>query len=249
MLLRQTSAGPIGVTQPVHAWLSGELARLWTNGGFAVPAPRDTLVQAAALHDIGWLEWELAPQRDPASGLPLQFFDVPAERHTELWRRGVAQARIYGEHVALIVSRHGDAIYERTFDPATARPQAAEAVRLFRAEQARLQEEMIARLARVVEPELLSPAHLGRVTRFLVAVDTMSLQLCWGVRERITIADVPHADGATTLTLESAQDGAIILEPWLFARSTVALGIPARRLTHEGAGPPVTIEVVLRPAR
>jgi hypothetical protein len=90
MLIRKTEAGVIAVTQPAHARLSGELARHWGNERFAPLS--ETVRIAAALHDIGWLDWERDPDFDPDEGLPRVFSRVPVAVHTELWSGGVDRA-------------------------------------------------------------------------------------------------------------------------------------------------------------
>lgn len=233
MLLRRVAVDSVvAISQPHHAWLAGELARAWGGGGFTVPQPREAIVCAAAIHDIGWLEWEQAPQLDAKTGLPLQFWGVPAEQHTKLWRRGVEHAAMFGALPALLVSRHGDSIYERTFDMATAKPEAAAAVRGFLAEQADLQQRVIRRLAanRAVA-EAVTDAHLAFTKRFIVAVDTMSLNLCWGITDPVTIKDVPSSAEATTaLTLTAAADDEITVDPWPFARDDFVVAPEGRRL-------------------
>ena len=258
MLLRPCKEGFIAISQPFHAWLAGELTRAW-GGRFERPKPFETIVCAAALHDIGWLDWEAEPQFDVARGTPLEFQNVPAEVHTGLWGAGVSRAAVYGDHVALLVSRHGDAIYERTFDEASARPAATKAVRAFRNEQKHLQSGMIERLSTDAETAAyVTDDQLDFVKRFIVAVDTISLNLCWGVSERVTIADVPSlARPATDLTLSATKD-VIHVDPWPFATDELNLcvegkHIPTRfkderemRDVLRGA-PPARISIRLRP--
>lgn len=259
MLLRRIDADRvIAFSQPCHAWLAGELARAWGGGGFTVPQPRGAVLCGTALHDIGWLEWETAPVFDETTGLPLQFFGVPAEQHTQLWRRGIEHARIYGLLPALLVSRHGDAIYERTFDPATARPEAAAAVRAFREEQAAFQRAAIARLA--ADPataDAVTDRSLGFSKDFIAAVDTMSLHLCWGIKEPVTIHDVPDAPRGS-LALAQRADGMIAVDPWPFVGDSLDLMIEGRRLDGAsadqdaldaalGEAPPARVSLTLRP--
>lgn len=231
MLLRQTPEGVLAITQPRHAWLAGELARAWGAPGFAVPEPRDVLLCAIALHDIGWLDWDCAPRFDPRTGYPLPFADVPATIHTALWSRGVEMASLYGDLPALHISRHGIAIYERTFDAATARPQQAAAVKAFRQAQTTLQERLADRIA--TDPALapwLTAAHLDMTKRFIVAIDTMSLNLCWGISDVVTLDDVPTSAGATRMALSRRSDREIAVSPWPFVGETVTVHIEGKRI-------------------
>jgi hypothetical protein len=256
MLLRHMPTGTIAISQPAHAWLAGDLARAWGGAAFAVPDPRDQVVLATSLHDIGWGDWEIAPMLDLATGLPLEYQNVPAEVHTRLWRKGVAQAAAYGAWPALLISRHGDAIYERTFDPARARPEAVQAVETFLEEQRGLQ----ARLRRIIAAGADAPcdeAHLDLVKAFVVAIDTLSLHVCRGIDSTVTIEDVPDASGARTrLTLTPTVAG-MAVAPWPFtAPAPLTVSVEGRRLDGRfasqyaldralAAAESATIEVVL----
>lgn len=261
MLLRPDGRDHIAISQPHHAWISGELARAWGGRGFAVPHPREAVVCAAAIHDIGWLEWERVPRLDPVTGLPLQFPGVRAEEHTKLWRRGVEQAAVFGMLPALIVSRHGDSIYERFFDPVKAGPAGAAAVRDFMEGQATFQKAVIAHLARdSATAEAVGDAQLAFTKRFIVAVDLLSLHLCWGIERTVTIGDVPRSlETSTDLTLTARTDHEILVAPWPFDRDSVGISIEGRRL--EGAfqdqadldralhgASPAYLSMILRPA-
>lgn len=233
MLVRRDGEGALLVSQPAHAWLSGELGRAWGGGAFACPEPRAEILCAAALHDIGWFDWEARPELDPDEGWPRAFLNVPAERHVMLWRQGVERAAAYGPWPTLLVSRHGVAIYDRTFDPATSAPAAVDAVAAFRAEQGTYQAELVGRLRAAPtrvwpQPE---PDLLDRATRFILAVDTMSLQLCWGLGAAFEVRDVPDASGASiNLWLRPWGPGVVTCDPWPFAQAKLDLRIPARRL-------------------
>lgn len=234
MLVRGRGEGALLVSQPAHAWIAGVLAEAWGAGAFACPEPRPDILCAAALHDIGWLDWEERPELDAETGWPREFLRVPAERHVELWRQGVTRAEAYGLWPALLVSRHGVAIYDRTFDPATSARSAVEAVTEFRAEQAVYQRHLVARLRTGSAREGASPDPdaLDRATRFIVAVDTMSLQLCWGLDHDVEVRDVPDASGqGTDLLLRPGPSGVVTCDPWPFAPAEVNLRIPARHLT------------------
>ena len=57
MLFRTDPSATLAISQPAHAWLSGQILRAWG-------APlAETLLLAAEQHDIGWMDWETAPIR------------------------------------------------------------------------------------------------------------------------------------------------------------------------------------------
>jgi hypothetical protein len=56
MICRPHAAGWLFISQPAHAWMAGELATAWGNAQFALPTPREAVILATRLHDIGWLK-------------------------------------------------------------------------------------------------------------------------------------------------------------------------------------------------
>ena len=62
MMFRVEAERVLAISQPAHAWISGQLTREWVG-----PAS-EPLCLAAEQHDIAWLDWEAAPSFDPATG-------------------------------------------------------------------------------------------------------------------------------------------------------------------------------------
>jgi hypothetical protein len=260
MLLRRTAEGVIAITQPAHAWLSGLMAQAWGADGFPRPEPFQDVCVAAALHDIGWLDWEGTPRLDAKTGWPMEFWDVPAPIHTAFWARGVEHVRALSLYAATLVSLHGEGIYDRTFDPATAKPDAVEAVEAFRARQRAFRRKALADIAR--DPHFAS-ATTNSALRFnkdfVTTVDVLSLNIGWGVEKQVTIDNVPRSmEERGRLTLLPGESGDIIVDPWPFRVPTLALAIEGRvvrdRLDRQDAfaaafaeAPLVTITTVLRP--
>ncbi|HYO15999.1 MAG TPA: DUF3891 family protein [Thermoanaerobaculia bacterium] len=94
------------VTQPDHAWFSGELTSLWRTHGLPDNPRRAEILFAVREHDNGWREADAAPRCDPETGRPLDFLAMPREERIEIWERGTA--RFAGEHpyAALLITRH-----------------------------------------------------------------------------------------------------------------------------------------------
>ena len=258
MLLRHMPDGVLAISQPAHALLAGELARSWDGDAFAVPSPQNQVIQASCLHDLGWAEWEMAPVFDPRTGFPLEYQDVPAEIHTELWSQGVRHAEAYGRWIALLISRHGDAIYEKTFDATTARPEAAEAVEAFLRQQGDIQTRLVDAITATGAGSLCGETNLDVIKAFMVAVDTLSLHVCRGIAAVTTIDDIPDRSGSRTrLTLHPTAVG-IDIAPWPFARAEPLLvSVEGRLLRHPvdsqealdkqlASSEPVTAHVTLR---
>ncbi|MGH6848533.1 MAG: DUF3891 family protein [Methylocella sp.] len=186
MLLRKDGLDAIAIPQPSHARLSGQMARAWGNRRFAVPMPSDEVCLAAGQHDIGWLDWEMAPVLDAGTGLPQEFFKVPSQAHIALWRKGVRRARVFGRYPALLVLLHADTIYARHFDFAKASPENAGAVRAFLDEQHRFQARTAASMRADLElAEQASPETIEHNRHLIAALDRMSLETCWGVKREL----------------------------------------------------------------
>ena len=60
MLHRKLGNGVVIITQPAHAWVSGQLAQQWGNPDFE-PATEEVRF-ATEQHDVGFLDWN-KPQR------------------------------------------------------------------------------------------------------------------------------------------------------------------------------------------
>ena len=62
-----------------HTHLSGQFARAFGNDVFEAIAPLDLVVYIIGHHDAGWAAFDLDPMTDPASGLPFNLTETPAE--------------------------------------------------------------------------------------------------------------------------------------------------------------------------
>lgn len=227
MLFRPLPDGSaLAVSQPAHAWISGQLARAWGGPAAGLERLDELFILAAEQHDIGWLPWEAAPTRDAATGRPYSFVALPRDQHTALWSAGVATAEAsYGPHVALLVSLHGLAIYALTPDEKRD-PDDLAAVQRFRTEQEAVQARLRAAIAASAE-------EIAAQRAILLALDLMSLVICGTMgREMRRTPPVPLAAGATRLTLAFPSDGweRLVVDPWPFRDAAVTVACPARRL-------------------
>jgi len=233
MLLRKDGLDVIAIPQPSHAWLSGQLARAWGNARFAAPQPYDEVCLAAGQHDIGWHSWETAPALDSGTGLPQEFFKVPPRVHIMLWREGVRRARAFGRYPALLVSRHADTIYSRYFDFTKACPGDVEAVRAFLDEQHAFQARAAASLQADPKTGVEASDEMIAHNQLLVAaLDWISLEICWGVREEKKIPHVPVAlkqECELRLRPCGGTDD-LILDPWPFEHASLAVRAEGKRL-------------------
>src|SRR5690349_18079125 len=111
MLLRKAAEGVIAVSQPAHAWVSGQLARNWRQTDFI--GVREEVCLAAEQHDIGFLGWEQSPTLNPSTGFPHTFMEMARAAHLEIWNRGIQQMQRFGRYPALLVSRHFTGLAQR----------------------------------------------------------------------------------------------------------------------------------------
>jgi hypothetical protein len=230
MVQRQLSRGLLGIAQPAHAWLSGELARAWGRAPLAPPEPMQETAYAAEQHDVGWLEWERHPQWNPSTGYPHSFLNMPAGPHLETWRRGVAEVQEISQYAALLVSLHSEGVYLRAGTEAKRTAEDARKVEEFLAERRRFHHETARALAD--DPRYAahcSPEARERARSLLFAWDALSLHLCIGSEQEASIENVAASTGRQTLRLSklSSKDGYSV-DPWPFIPDAIEVTVEAR---------------------
>lgn len=225
MLFRdQPSHDPLAISQPTHAWISGQLLRAW-NESLAEP-----LLIAAEQHDIGWMDWETAPSFNPQTGRPHRFRDIGAAVHAPMWTRGVQRALgSWGSHVALLISRHGGVIYRRYSDRHRVAEADAVAAQGFLDTQAPIEEAWARALG-------LDAATLNRETALIALVDTLSLALCGELKAPLDLeAPDPKGELKTLRLVERpGHPFDFILSPWPFRAEVLTVEGEARVLPAAG---------------
>ncbi len=237
MLYRLLDQTRICITQPTHAWVSGQLAQVWGNQQFGAIAPYQEVCLGVEQHDIGWLPWEAAPTLNPDTGYPHSFNEVAPEVHTELWAGAKHLAMPMGRYVALLVSLHGTGLYER-FTHWKRSPESTRVVETFLQQEKEFQQQLIHRLEQ--DPSYVpyvTPEAITRNQRLVATLDALSLAICMGVTEQRQIDQVPTATGETTLTLMPIADDPTQLSvtPWCFHTNEVAVVFEGRILGEEFA--------------
>jgi hypothetical protein len=224
MLFRTEPSGVLAISQPTHAWISGQILSAWDE---ALGKP---LLLAAEQHDIGWLDWETAPSFNQETGRPHLFREIGAAVHSPMWRQGVERALgAWGAHVALLVSRHGGVIYRRYTDRHRISEADAAAAQKYLETQAPLEAAWAKMLG-------LDAAALQKETMLVALSDTLSLALCGELKTPIDV-EAPKASGGTeTLTLRE-QPGHpfdFVLSPWPLRESVLTVEGEARALPATG---------------
>lgn len=116
MIVQEHGDGLLLFRQTDHAILSGAFADAWGNDKIPPFERRDETLVAAARHDDGWSEWELAPTLDKEGG-PVDFIRIPVREHVSLYRRGIDLVEEEDPYAGLIASLHGERLYTRPFYP------------------------------------------------------------------------------------------------------------------------------------
>ncbi len=231
------------VKQVDHQRQCGVFARAWGNEEFSRPPAYDDLIAAAEIHDEGWRTWEEHPCVD-AAGRPVDFPDLARDDHIPLYERGIRAAVDAGPRVGLIVSLHGQGLYEKRLGldgavPARETRPAAEQV--FLATQDDLQ---VGLRAQIDGPDVAEWAWAG--FRLLQAWDALSLYLTWrglprgatwtlprvpryvgddGVEVRLRPADAHRSVPGTDLCAS-----ACTVDPWPFRGDLVEAPVAMRAI-------------------
>jgi hypothetical protein len=256
MLFRDGPNGSIAISQPSHAWLSGQIMRAWGNAEFGTVSPYEDVCLGAEQHDIGWLEWEQSPTLNPATGRPHGFRDLRIAPHTAIWQRGTELALAFGRYPALLVSLHGTGLYAN-FSGAAAD---AAIVRDFLGGQLAIQQRLTAslrsdqRLGRFCDPAIIE-----RNRRLVRTADRMSLAICTGMQDLAVRTEDPHigvvkqvptANGETDISLR-VTDGDLVkvgVSPWPFAAAQVQVACEGILLPSRKFGDAADLQVGLRDA-
>jgi len=239
-MILQSQADPmIVIRQTDHAYLTGFFARELGNEEFQRPEPFTSFCLAAAEHDNGWQEWELAPSVDPKSFLPYTFMSVPTEEHIAIYQRGIERIVKADMYAGMLVAGHCMGLYDRThatipgysakYVKSEEQHSANEFVQRLRLQQLRLKVDL--RNDPAMKPhtdEKLLKANQQR----LDALDRLSLYFCMGAATDISIEGVPSNDEGVEVDWELRAAGGNIftLDPYPFRREPLDFAILGRRI-------------------
>ncbi len=238
MILQQNDP-IIVIRQTDHAFLSGFFAREWGNDAFSRPEPFKSFCLAAAEHDNGWQEWELAPGVDPKTFIPYSFMTVPTEEHIFLYQRGIDRILKVDLYAGLLVVSHCMGLYDRSratipgysakYVKSQEQHVANDFVQRLRLQQLRLKVDLRNDPAtKLFTDEKLIKANVQR----LEALDRLSLYFCLGAAEDASIEAVPTNDEGKEVDWEvrPAGQNQFTISPYPFRRDPLAFTILARRI-------------------
>lgn len=224
MLFRAQRDGVLAISQPAHAWVSGQLARAWSD------QLCEPLLLAAEQHDVGWIDWETAPSFDVDTGRPHLFRNVGASLHAPMWAKGVDRALgAWGTHAALLISRHGGVIYRRFSDRHRVSEPDAVAAQHYLDTQAPKEEAWAQALG-------FDTDRLSQESALIAFVDTLSLALCGELLVPLEL-EAPRPGGGLQSLRLSARPGRsfdFLLSPWPFRGSSLVVEGQARALPQGG---------------
>lgn len=230
MLLRHEGRSVLSIPQQSHAWISGQLARVWGNDRFPSPEPWEEVCLAAEQHDIGMAGWDLEPTLNPDTGLPHSFLEMPLGTHLSLWDAAPQRLLVQSRYAALLVSMHGARLYRRR-NLEELEPGQADAVRSYLAGQREFQSELIEALSNdPLSGPWVETQALERNSQLVWIWDFLSLAVCldWAPR---TARDAPTLQGGVDIEIERGpRPRTLTLDPWPFRADAVAVRCDGRRL-------------------
>jgi Protein of unknown function (DUF3891) len=224
MLFRSQPSGALAISQPTHAWISGQILRAWDE------SLSETLLMAAEQHDIGWIDWEAEPTFNAATGRPHVFREIGASTHRPMWLRGVERAlAAWGTHVALLVSRHGGVIYRRFIDRHRMNEADDAAARNYLESQAPIEAAWSRALG-------LEAPELDRETALIAFADSLSLALCGDLKAPLDLEAPGRGGESVTFKLVERAQGSFdfALSPWPFRVNELVVEGEARPLPPAG---------------
>lgn len=212
MVIRENNDHWLLITQPAHAWISGQIAENWGGHGFIRPSPWKEMCFAAARHDDGWASRDIHPEWNPGTGLPYDFKNIPIDDHMTIWKRSAALVEHSSRFAALLVSRHIMGLFSMhdfSREPESIRLKADR----FKKQQHALQKRLIADLEDdgFYKP-FIHDKNLEQHRRLLSAFDYLSLFLILGESDEAELDDIPTLEGGKSLETGHSLEGGRSLE-------------------------------------
>ena len=163
------------VTQPAHAALAGELAVALRDARFG---PIDaTISRSIALHDSGWSmndAEQIQLLRSNPEQRPRSFLEASSSESLRAWTGSIETAEKFAPIGGYLVSRHFERLSKRD-------KESDGKAKAFRARENQRQERLRTRLTQDAKA-------LERLVDALQFCDVLSLYLCSGSRQAVTIA-------------------------------------------------------------
>jgi hypothetical protein len=208
------------VMQVDHSTVAGTLASLWPG-----LEPRESVITAAALHDIGWRSWEACPRLDVQTGRPQNFLAVDIDLHLQFYEAGIAEVTARDRYAGMLVGKHLAGIYRQRYGTQAAlkMTRAADAQAKIDEFVTRIEERFLA-----LQRELgVSDGEFWRNYVLLQVFDRLSLWLCKGDPAGTGSMQIALPDGGELSVAPTP--GGCSLDPYPLADGQQAeVSVPAR---------------------
>jgi hypothetical protein len=203
------------IAQPDHAALAGDLASRISSPEF--PQLDSHLLQAIALHDEGWAQFDgRAPKLD-GQGRPTSFLQTSPPDFVNAWRGSIERAVQVAATGGIVVSEHFCRIARVGLQSFRDAPSGLQVIRDFLKSETERQRQLSRGLRH-------SAAEISGLIDVLQFCDLLSLYFCCGSQDSV---DFPQKFHGCTIRLRREAE-LCRMEPPLF-ESGVSLAIRARR--------------------
>jgi hypothetical protein len=239
-----------------HGRLAGALAAHWGGDGFATPACRDALIQAASFHDDGWRELDDLPCWNEEARRPAHFLEIPLPVTLGPYGRGVDAVYERDALAGALVPMPWAGLYRRRWGVQAGEPVGHPATEeVVSAQEAR----WTAALREAWDGDGMRSAFEAGVWHayeVLQALDFISLFLCLAdlgsptdshtnpIPVPVTmrpidqpsaarlVPTVPQSPGGpyVDLTLAVPEPGVVAIDPYPFAEEGLSVGVPGRHV-------------------
>jgi hypothetical protein len=216
---------PVGDTAEIvmqvdHSHVAGALASLWPG-----LEPRESVITAATLHDIGWRSWEACPRLDAKTARPQNFLAVDIALHLQFYEAGIAEVTARDRYAGKLVGKHLAGIYRQRYGTQAA-------LKMTRARD--VQATIDAFFMRIEERFLSLQRELGvsddefwRNYVLLQVFDRLSLWLCKGDPAGTGSLQIALPDGEQ-LIVEPTPGGCALHSYPLGSARQVQVSVPVR---------------------
>jgi len=254
MIVAETPDSYRFVTQPEHAAQVGRFAEAWGGGAFAEPSPRAPVVMAAALHDAGWHDYDLAPHL--VDGTPASVLDTTREEWVAFYDHGIDEVTARDPYAGLLCAMHGAGVRRRRYGTHSDLPDTSDEFAAFIDAQESRQLSLVDRLADHdhyadhvdgTDRRALEALHDGRGPsaesdvvhnyRLLQTWDRLSLFCCTTVdHETARLGGVPVAPGEpdVELSVRPVDETTFAVDPFPFDESPLSAPVRTRTVPRDG---------------
>ena len=213
--------GHVAVAQQAHGWMCGQLARAWGNERFGPVAPAEEVCLAAEQHDVGMARWDLAPELDPATGLPATVKAMDLDTHLALQLEGPCLLSTQSRYAALLASLKHCVMYQKPNAGGLLRKRGRE-IRAYLDRSEAFQSELKTGLH-------VPDAEIERNWRLVRTWDALSHNLLLE-RAPCVRREVPAANGEVVDIQLDRRGDTHTLEPWPFGSERVVVRTEGRLL-------------------